>query len=80
MKASQVTFLGRVHQQSLGRHRVPAKTIDSAYNDAIALEAINQFCEPRPLQRGHPHNMPIQMLQSWGLPAALAAFYLIARL
>lgn len=27
----------------------------------------------------HPHNMPIQMLESWGAPAALAAFYLIAR-
>ena len=24
--------------------------------------------------------MPLQMLQSWGAPAALAAFYLIARL
>jgi exopolysaccharide production protein ExoQ len=28
----------------------------------------------------HPHNMPLQMLVSWGAPAALAAFYLIARL
>lgn len=28
----------------------------------------------------HPHNMPLQMLESWGAPAALAAFYLIARL
>lgn len=28
----------------------------------------------------HPHNMPLQMLQSWGAPAALAAFWLIARL
>jgi O-antigen ligase len=28
----------------------------------------------------HPHNMAVQMLESWGAPAALAAFYLIARL
>ena len=28
----------------------------------------------------HPHNMPLQMLQSWGAPAACAAFYLIVRL
>ena len=28
----------------------------------------------------HPHNMPLQMLQSWGAPAACAAFYLIGRL
>lgn len=28
----------------------------------------------------HPHNMPLQMLQSWGAPAAGAAFYLIGRL
>lgn len=28
----------------------------------------------------HPHNMPIQMLESWGAPAAIAAFYLIGRL
>lgn len=28
----------------------------------------------------HPHNMPLQMLESWGAPAALAAFYLIAHL
>lgn len=28
----------------------------------------------------HPHNMPLQMLESWGAPAALAAFYLIARM
>ncbi len=27
-----------------------------------------------------PHNMPLQMLESWGAPAALAAFYLIGRL
>ena len=27
----------------------------------------------------HPHNMPLQMLESWGAPAALAAFYLVAR-
>lgn len=28
----------------------------------------------------HPHNMPLQMLESWGAPAALTAFYLIARM
>lgn len=28
----------------------------------------------------HPHNMPLQMLQSWGALAACAAFYLIGRL
>ncbi len=28
----------------------------------------------------HPHDMPLQMLQSWGVPAACAAFYLIGRL
>ena len=28
----------------------------------------------------HPHNMPLQMLQSWGAPAACAVFYLIGRL
>lgn len=28
----------------------------------------------------HPHNTPLQMVQSWGAPAACAAFYLIGRL
>lgn len=28
----------------------------------------------------HPHNMPLQMLQSWGAPGACAAFYLVGRL
>ncbi|WP_277980477.1 O-antigen ligase family protein [Sphingomonas phyllosphaerae] len=27
----------------------------------------------------HPHNTPLQMLESWGLPATLAALYLMAR-
>ncbi|MBB3693771.1 O-antigen ligase [Sphingomonas sp. BK580] len=28
----------------------------------------------------HPHDIAVQMLESWGAPAALAAFYLVARL